>query len=56
MYIRNKTMITSQLVRANELFTKSNYKMKYAIRDGIKVEASKGAIGFCQSCGAEMIA
>lgn len=30
--------------------------MKYAIRDGIKVEASKGAIGFCQNCGAEMIA
>jgi len=30
--------------------------MKFAIVDGNKVEASKGAKGFCQSCGAEMIA
>lgn len=30
--------------------------MKFAIVDGNRVEASKGAKGFCQSCGAEMIA
>ncbi len=30
--------------------------MKFAIVDGNKIEASKGAKGFCQSCGAEMIA
>lgn len=30
--------------------------MKFAIIDGDKVEASKGAKGICQSCGAEMIA
>lgn len=30
--------------------------MKFAIVDSNKVEASKGAKGFCQSCGAEMIA
>lgn len=30
--------------------------MKFAIVDGDKVEASKGAKGFCQGCGAEMIA
>nr|WP_291285286.1 competence protein CoiA family protein [Flavobacterium sp.] len=30
--------------------------MKFAIIDGHKIEASKGAKGFCQSCGAEMIA
>jgi len=30
--------------------------MKFAIIDGDKVDASKGARGFCQSCGAEMIA
>lgn len=30
--------------------------MKFAIVDGNKIEASKGAKGFCQSCGAELIA
>lgn len=30
--------------------------MKFAIVDGNKIEAFKGAKGFCQSCGAEMIA
>lgn len=30
--------------------------MKFAIVNGNKVEASKGAKGLCQSCGAEMIA
>ncbi|NAY93380.1 competence protein [Muricauda sp. JGD-17] len=30
--------------------------MRFALIDGVKVEASKGAKGFCQSCGAEMIA
>ena len=30
--------------------------MKFAIIDGDKVQASKGARGFCQGCGAEMIA
>lgn len=30
--------------------------MKFALVDGIKIEASQGAKGFCQSCGAEMIA
>lgn len=30
--------------------------MKFAIFDGNKIEASKGAKGFCQSCGAEVIA
>ncbi len=30
--------------------------MKFAIIDGDRIEASKGAKGFCQSCGAEMIA
>jgi len=30
--------------------------MKFAIVDGKKIEASKGVKGFCQSCGAEMIA
>jgi len=30
--------------------------MKYALNDGNKVEASKGAKGFCPSCGSELIA
>lgn len=30
--------------------------MRFALIEDIKVEASKGAKGFCQSCGAEMIA
>lgn len=30
--------------------------MKFAIIDGNKIEATKGAKGFCQSCGTEMIA
>ena len=30
--------------------------MKFALIDSVKVEAYKGAKGFCQSCGAEMIA
>lgn len=30
--------------------------MRFALIDGVKVEASKGAKGLCQSCGAEMIA
>lgn len=30
--------------------------MKFAIIDGDKAEATKGATGFCQSCGAEVIA
>lgn len=30
--------------------------MRFAILDGNKIEASKGVKGFCQSCGAEMIA
>jgi len=30
--------------------------MRFALIDGVKVEATKGAKGFCQSCGAEMIA
>lgn len=30
--------------------------MRFALIDGVKVEATKEAKGFCQSCGAEMIA
>lgn len=30
--------------------------MKFAVVNGNKIEASKGAKGFCQSCGAEVIA
>jgi predicted RNA-binding Zn-ribbon protein involved in translation (DUF1610 family) len=30
--------------------------MKYALICGKKTEATKGAIGFCPSCGSELIA
>lgn len=39
-----------------ERLTKKTFQMKFAIIDDNKVEAFKGAKGFCQSCGAEMIA
>jgi competence protein CoiA len=40
----------------NASFFFKRIRMKFALVNGQKVEASKGTNGFCQNCGAEMIA